>query len=275
MILLDGKKTSEIILGRLKETVSEMSEKPLLEVVIVGNDPASVKYVEMKRKAGERIGVDVKVNHLPEGSRTEEVVGMIREFSEQANVAGIMVQLPLPEGVDKVQVLEAISPQKDVDGLTRTNQELLSKGDPSAIAPATPLGIMELLKEYKVDVTGKNVVIINNSTVVGLPLGDMMTASGAQVTICHGKTENIPEKTVQADILVSGVGKAGMITADMVKDGAVVIDVGIDIRDGKVMGDVDFENVKEKCSYITPVPGGVGPMTVASLLLNLVNVSKI
>jgi methylenetetrahydrofolate dehydrogenase (NADP+)/methenyltetrahydrofolate cyclohydrolase len=270
MILLDGKKTSEKILTQLKLDVLSMTQKPRLEVVLVGNDPASIKYVQMKKKAGEGIGIMVNTHHLKDDVTTERVVEMIRGFNEDSEVSGILVQLPLPQEIDKGQVLEAISPQKDVDGLTSTNQHLLEQGDPAAIAPATPKGIMELLKEYGISVSGKNVVIVNNSNIVGIPLGHMMRAAGANVTICYDQTENVPEKTREADILVSGVGKAGFITADMVKDGAVVVDVGISMKDGKVSGDVDFENVKDKCSYITPVPGGVGPMTVASLLTNLI-----
>jgi methylenetetrahydrofolate dehydrogenase (NADP+)/methenyltetrahydrofolate cyclohydrolase len=271
MILLDGKKTSEKILAQLKLDVLSMTQKPRLEVVLVGNDPASIKYVQMKKKAGEGVGITVNTHHLRDDVATEGIVEMIRGFNEDSEVSGILVQLPLPQGIDKDQVLEAISPQKDVDGLTLTNQHLLEQGDPSAIAPATPKGIMELQREYGIGVSGKNVVIVNNSNIVGIPLGHLMKAAGANVTICYDQTEKIPEKTREADILVSGVGQAGFITADMVKDGAVVIDVGIDMKDGKVSGDVDFENVKDKCSYITPVPGGVGPMTVASLLSSLVS----
>lgn len=274
MTLLDGKKTSEKILDELKTSISKAAKKPRLEVILVGDDPASTKYVQMKQKAGERIGAVVNINHFDENIDTGEVISKIREFNESREVSGIMVQLPLPEEVDKIAVLEAINPSKDVDGLTSVNLDLLSKNEASAFGPATPLGIMALLDEYKIGVQGKKVVIVNGSNVVGIPLSYMMKTRGADVTVCDINTEDVPGKAVEADILVSGVGQGGFVTEAMVKEGAVVVDVGIDMKDGKVTGDVDFENVKGKCSYITPVPGGVGPMTVVSLLTNLIKAAN-
>lgn len=271
MKILDGKKVSEKIFSQLKEDVGKLSKTPRLEIFLVGNDFGSKKYVEMKKKRGEEIGVIVNVNSFNTEADSEEIIEKISEFNMDPDVTGIMVQLPLPHGLSEKEILEAIDPAKDVDGLTATNLGLLFQRNPYAIASATPLGIMLLLDEYDINLEGKNVVIINDTKVVGLPLSAMMLTRRATVTVCHDRTEDLEDITSKADILVSAVGKAKFVTDDMVKEGAVVIDVGISMgEDGKIAGDVDFEEVKEKASYIAPVPGGVGPMTVASLFRNLI-----
>ncbi len=270
MTILDGKVVSEKILSQLKDTLEAQERSPRLEIILVGDDYGSKKYVEMKKKRGEEIGAQVNLNKYPVETSADEIVNKIAQLNLDREVSGIMVQLPLPEGIDESVVLEAIDPSKDVDGLTATNLGLLFQRNPLAIASATPLGILMLLDEYNIELEGKDVVIINDTKVIGLPLSALLLQRRATVTVCHDRTANLSEICASADILVSGVGKAGFVTENMVKDGAVVIDVGISMDSkGKLAGDVDFENVKEKCSYITPVPGGVGPMTVASLFLNL------
>ncbi len=274
MTILDGKKISQKIKEELKERVEkEGLQNRRLEIVLVGDDFGSVKYVQMKQKAAHYIGVKANINRLDATSSTESIVSLINSFNDNPDVHGIMIQLPLPEGIDSNKVLESINPKKDVDGLTATNLGLLYQKDKSAIASATPLGIMKLLDEYDIELSGKNVVIIGRSSVVGLPLCALLLAKDATVTVCHSKTEDIKDITKNADILVTSMGKGKSVDSEWIKDGVILIDVGIDEdSDGNIVGDVDFDSVKEKCSYITPVPGGVGPMTVVSLLDSLISI---
>ena len=275
MTLLDGKKTSERILAQLKEKIAGMERAPRLEIILVGDNAASRKYVGMKMKTGEQIGVEVNLNEMIEAPATEDVVHYIGQLNSDPEVSGLMVQLPLPEGIDTPAVLESIDPAKDVDGLTATNLGLLYQRNPLAIAAATPRGVMSLLDEYGVEIEGKDVVIMGPTPVVGLPLAAMMLARGETVTVCHDKTPDVRAATSMADILVSAVGKGHFIKQDWVKEGAAIVDVGLSPDEsGKLIGDVDFEDVKGKCSFITPVHGGVGPMTVASLFANLVEISQ-
>ncbi len=244
-----------------------------LATVLVGSDPASRLYIEMKEKACKRVGIRSERHEFAENTTELEVTKWIEELNADKKIHGIMVQLPLPEHVDREGVLEAIAPEKDVDGLTSTNLGKVAWGD-EYLAPATPKGIVSLLETAEIELEGKNVVIVNHSNILGKPLALMLLNRFATVEVCHVKTRDLGEHTRRADILVVAVGKANLITADMVKEGAVVIDAGISRSLGKVCGDVDFEAVKEKCSAITPVPGGVGPMTVAMLLQNTLNAAR-
>lgn len=268
-ILLDGKLVSAKILEDLKKEVAELRKKPGITVVIVGEHPASMAYVASKEKKGREIGYNSNVIRLPENTSKVELESIIDRLNKDPEVHGILVQLPLPKHLDADYFIEKINPEKDVDGFHPINMgKLVTKTNPWAV-PCTPKGVIELLKYYEIDPSGKNVVIVGRSNIVGKPLAQLFMNLDATVTVAHSKTKNLPEVTRQADILVSAVGKKNMITKDMVKKGAVVVDVGI-IRDenGKLCGDVDFENVKNVASYITPVPGGVGPMTIAMLMKN-------
>lgn len=270
-ILIDGKKVSEKIRADIKEKVLKYKKThgkvPGLAVILVGNNPASKLYVEMKTKACEEAGI-YSINHrLNENVTKEELIYIIKMLNENPMVDGILVQLPLPSHIDEFEILEAIDFNKDVDGFHPYNNGRLVRGNP-LFSPCTPLGVIKLLEEYNIDVCGKDVVIVGAGNITGKPLASMLLNMNATVQTCHIYTKNLKEKTLKADILVTAVGKHKLITEDMVKDGAVVIDVGICKVGDKVCGDVDFENVSKKCSYITPVPGGVGPMTIAMLLYN-------
>lgn len=243
---------------------------PKLVVVMVGNNPASQVYVAGKAKACAQVGIISQIYHI-DGTATEcEVAKVIDELNKDKTVDGILLQLPMPDHIDEQKMIELISPQKDVDGLTKVNLGKLMSCDPTGLCGCTPSGVVQLLKHYKVDLKGKDVVIINRSLLVGKPLAHMLLNENATVTVCHSKTKNLAEKTKKADIIVVAVGKKGFLTEDMVSPGAIVIDVGInrDENSKKLCGDVDFENVSKKASLITPVPGGVGPMTIAMLLRN-------
>ena len=237
---------------------------------MVGEDPASKIYVRNKSKACDEIGIKFEEFLLPEETKMEELLSLIDSLNNREDVNGILLQSPLPRGLDINEAFARISPEKDVDGFNPVNVGKLCIGEDSFI-PCTPLGIIRMLEEYKIDIEGKNVVVIGRSNIVGKPTANCLLKKNATVTICHSKTKDLRNYTLNADILVSAVGKINLVTSDMVKDGAVVIDVGINRKeDGKLCGDVDFENVKEKCSFITPVPGGVGPMTIAMLMNNII-----
>ena len=277
MKILDGKESSleiiENIKEQVKEAVSSGKRYPTLHIFLVGNDFASTKYVEMKCKKGEELGIDCKLHKSAEDTTTEELVNEIERLNRAPNVDGIMVQLPLPQGINEKLVLESISPKKDVDGLTSVNLGKLFKNDSEAIPPATPKGIVALLHKYNIEIDGKEAVVIGRSDIVGLPVAAMLQNENATVTICHSHTQNLKEVTRKADILVVGIGKAEYITSDFVKEGCTVIDVGANrSKEGKMVGDVNFDSVKENTEYITPVPGGVGPMTIASLFANLIEI---
>jgi methylenetetrahydrofolate dehydrogenase (NADP+)/methenyltetrahydrofolate cyclohydrolase len=270
-VLLSGKETSNKI-------IENMAIKPTLAVVIVGNNPASEVYVRRKNETAKLAGINSFIVSMPSNISQIQLELKIDDLNNDKNIDGVLVQMPLPEHINSFDIIQRIRPDKDVDGFHPMNVGKLATGlEPYAIS-CTPLGIIKLLNDYNIQVEGKHVVIIGRSNIVGKPLSYLMLQQSATVTVCHSKTPNIKEISSQADILVVAIGKAKLIKSDWVKEGAVVIDVGMNKdENGKLCGDVDFEEVKSKASYITPVPGGVGPMTIAMLLfnnLNLYNVSK-
>ncbi len=269
--LLKGTELAKRIREELAESASEHTEKigrpPGLAAILVGEDPASQVYVSKKHTACQEAGFHSELIQLSETIPQDDLLKRIRELNRNQNIDGILVQLPLPKHLNESIILEAVAPEKDVDGFHPINQGKLLSGL-EGFVPATPKGVMRLLLEEGIKVSGKHAVIVGRSTIVGRPLSMLMLRADATVTICHSKTKNLKEMTGQADVLVSAVGKPGLITADHVSEGTVVIDVGITRIDGKLKGDVDFDAVSRKASCITPVPGGVGPMTIAMLLEN-------
>ena len=272
MKLIDGKAIAAEIRAELKLRTQAYEEKYGnkigLAVVLIGNDPASQVYVRNKVKACEEAGIRSFRHDLPEETTQRQAEELVSALAEDENVHGILVQLPLPRGLDEKQLLSLIPPAKDVDGFLAENIGRLALKEEGTVA-CTPLGVMEMLARSNIPVAGKRAVVVGRSNIVGRPMALLLLNADATVTVCHSKTKDLSEECRRADILVAAIGKPKFITADMVKEGAVVIDVGMD-RDenGKLCGDVDFENVKEKASAITPVPGGVGPMTIAMLLKN-------
>ncbi|HQN91933.1 MAG TPA: bifunctional methylenetetrahydrofolate dehydrogenase/methenyltetrahydrofolate cyclohydrolase FolD [Methanoculleus sp.] len=274
-MILDGKAVSEKRLELLKEMIEESGLYPRLATVIVGNDPASQMYVRMKHRACERVGIGSIGIDLPADASTERVLEVVVKLNNDPDINGILVQLPLPPGVDTGRVINAIAPNKDVDGFHPCNIGRLFSGDP-LFAPCTPQGIMTILEEYRIPIAGKHAVVIGRSIDVGRPMAALLLNADATVTICHSKTGDLKEEARRADILVSAVGKAKFVGPDMVKEGAAVIDVGINHdEDGKLCGDVDFEAVKDVAGAITPVPGGVGPMTIATLMENTFKAARL
>ncbi len=273
MTILDGKKLSEKIRSEVKADVEILQQKgitPGLAVVLVGSDPASAAYVNMKSKACKAAGIYSIAHEMPETISQENILGIINMMNKNQNIDGILVQLPLPSHIDTTAILEAIDPSKDVDGFHPYNVGRVVAGLDGFI-PATPYGVMELLKEYNIDPQGKDVCVVGASNIVGKPMATLMLNANATVDICHIYTKDLKAHTIKADIICVGVGVVNLIKEDMVKDGAIIIDIGINrLEDGRLVGDVDFENVSKKSSYITPVPGGVGPMTIAMLLKNTV-----
>lgn len=274
MTIIDGKKVAAFVKDSIAQEVSENGYTPGLAVIIVGNDPASRVYVNNKEKACAYCGFYSEEHALPEDTTQGELIALIEKLNQDENIDGILCQLPLPRHIDEKAVIEAIAPCKDVDAFSEVDVGKVMIGN-YTFSPCTPAGVMELLKYYDIDVSGKNAVVIGRSNIVGKPMAMLLLHADATVTLCHSKTANLKELCRQADIVVSAVGRIGAVTADMVKEGAVVIDVGIN-RDaqGKLCGDVDFEAVKEKTSFITPVPGGVGPMTIAILMQNTLKAYK-
>jgi len=272
--ILDGKKCSEMRLEILREEIEECGLHPHLATVIVGKDPASQMYVRMKHRACEQVGIGSVGIELPSAIATEKVLEKVRQLNADPEIDGILVQLPLPKGIDSERIIDAIDPAKDVDGYHPENMGLLFSGKPR-FTSCTPTGIMTLLAEYKIPVSGARAVIAGRSIDVGRPMAALLLNADATVTICHSRTKNLAEELKQADILVSAVGKAHFIHPEMVKPGATVIDVGINQLDGKLVGDVDFAAVKEVAGAITPVPGGVGPMTIATLMENTLKAAKV
>ena len=269
--IIDGKQISLDIKNELKEKVAKYKEQGIeitLAVVKVGNDPASAVYVRNKEKACEYVGINSKTLALPEETTEEELLNVVKELNEDKNVNGILVQLPLPKHIDESKVLLTIDSTKDVDGFHPVNVRKMVIGEDTFL-PCTPAGIIEMIKRTDIDIEGKECVVIGRSNIVGKPMAMLMLKENATVTIAHSRTKDLKEVTKRADIIVAAIGKAKFVTADYVKEGAVVIDVGMD-RDenGKLCGDVDFESVSKVASAITPVPGGVGPMTVTMLLVN-------
>ncbi len=265
MELLDGKLVKKEELLKLKEKLLELKEKLTLVVIQVGNDEASNIYIKQKSKMAEDVGMNFKHIKYDADIKEEELLEEIEKLNNDESVTGIMVQMPISKHLDAKKVQNAIIPSKDVDGLTDTNMGMLVHGNKDALIPCTANGIIDILDYYNIDAEGKNVTIIGRSDLVGKPLAALLTNRNATVTLCHSKTKDLKEHTKKADILVVAVGKPKLVDESYVKKGAVVIDVGINRVDGVITGDVDFESVKDKVSYITPVPGGVGPMTVSNL----------
>ena len=266
MIILDGKKIKNEILDELKVEVSKISSKPHFVVIQVGNDEASNIYIKQKIKMSQYIGYECTHLKFNNNLKEEELLQEINKLNNDNNIHGILVQMPLPSHIDASIIQNAILPDKDIDGLTDINAgKLFHKKE--ALFSCTPYGVMELLKRYNIDIEGKHAVVVGRSILVGKPMSVMLTNANATVTLCHSKTKNLAEYTRDADILIVCAGCPKLITSDMVHDEVVVIDVGINRLDSGISGDVDFENVKEKCSYITPVPGGVGPLTIITLIL--------
>ena len=276
--ILDGKAVSAQVKADVKREVEALAGRGVsvsLAVILVGDDPASHTYVRNKEKACAEAGIQSKTYRLPADTTEQELLALVEALNADKAVNGILCQLPLPKGLDEAAVIAAVSPAKDVDAFHTANVGHIMLGD-YAFLPCTPAGIVELLDRYRIDPAGKHCVVIGRSNIVGKPMAMLLLHRNATVTVCHSKTEDLAAYTRTADILVAAVGKPRFVTADMVKPGAVVIDVGMD-RDenGKLCGDVDFAAVEPKAAYITPVPGGVGPMTIATLLKNTVTAAKL
>ena len=279
MQLLDGRKLSKKLELEIADEVKALKETcgctPGLAVVLVGQDQASAAYVGMKKKACDRVGFYSITHDMPENISQEAIERTIVSMNENESIDGILIQLPLPEQIDTTKLLELVAPEKDVDGFHPFNVgRLVTNLD--GFVPCTPLGVMELLKEYDIDVKGKNCVVIGASNIVGKPMASLLLNADATVEICHIFTDDLKKHTLNADVILVGVGVINLITEDMVKDDVVIIDIGVSrTSEGKLVGDVDFQNVSKKSSYITPSPGGVGPMTIAMLLKNTLKAAKI
>lgn len=275
--IIDGKKVSSEILQRIAREVEELKSKynkvPGLAVVLVGEDPASMIYVRNKNKQCRKIGFTSFEHTLPASTEENQLLELINQLNQNDAVNGILVQLPLPKQIDSQRVLETIDPKKDVDGFHPINMGRLARGG-DGLFPCTPLGVIELFDYYKIDIEGKHAVVLGRSNIVGKPLALLLLRRNATVTLCHSRTKNLPEHARSADLLIAAIGKAGFVVPEMVRPGAVVIDVGINRVNGKLKGDVDFDSVAEKASYITPVPGGVGLMTIAMLMSNSLKAFK-
>lgn len=271
-ILLDGKKCADAIHGELTSLVAENCNKglraPGLAVILLGNDPASQVYVSKKRESCRKVGFTSKAYDLPAETSEESLLGLIAELNQNTDIDGILVQLPLPKHIDANKVLDSIAPHKDVDGFHPYNLGCLAQRRPK-IRPCTPYGIMQLLEFYDIPLRGKEAVVVGASNIVGRPMALELLLAAATVTVCHRFTKNLAAEVARAEVLVVAIGKTGVIQSEWIKQGAIVVDVGMNrSATGKLVGDLDFETAKERASYITPVPGGVGPMTVATLLKN-------
>ncbi len=275
--LLDGKKTAALVREKIAAEVERLRGEgrgvPGLAVVIVGENPASRVYVGQKEKACRAAGFDSILHRLPEETTQEELLSLVEEMNNDPRIDGILVQLPLPRHMDSDSIIAAIRPEKDVDGFHPINMGKLVTGL-KGTEPCTPKGIMYLLREYGIELEGKRAVVLGRSNIVGKPVASMLMAQNATVTVCHSRTKDMASYTKEADIIVTAIGKAKFLTAPMVKEGAVIVDVGINRLEEGLVGDVDFEALKEKASWITPVPGGIGPMTIAMLLLNTLEAFK-
>lgn len=269
MKLIDGKKIQTEMIEELNKEVSGLKSIPKLVIIQIGDFGPSNKYVAQKKTVGEKVGILVEHIRFTEENTEEEVLNKIDELNDDKNVHGVMVQLPLPKGFDEDKITNRVASYKDVDGLTTENIGRLFDGK-NAFTPCTALGVMELFKRYNISLKGKHAVILGRSKLVGKPLIACLLNENATVTVCHSKTENLDSITKKADILIVAIGKKHFVTKDMVRRGTVVIDVGINVEDGKIYGDVNFEDVKQKASYMTPVPNGVGRMTVISLMKNVI-----
>ena len=272
-IILDGKKLRDKIFENLKQRLNNMSEKPTLAVILVGENPASQIYVRNKKKTAENLGINSIVINYPSDISENILLDKIKELNNNNSITAILVQLPLPKHIDKFKIIDAIAPEKDVDGLTPYNIGKLFGGEEPYVYPCTPKGILLLLDEYNIELEGKHVVVIGRSNLVGKPVAQMLLKRNATVTMCHSHTKNLSDITKTADIVVSAVGK-NIIGEKMLKSDCVVVDVGIfKDNNGKICGDVDFASASKIAAYISPVPGGVGPMTIASLMLNTVELA--
>lgn len=278
MIKLDGKDLAQRIKLQLKEETLELKESlgkvPGLAIILVGDNPASKIYVNSKIKGCSELGFESFAHFLPEDTSEERVLELIGELNEDERVNGILVQLPLPKHVDEKKVIDKIALNKDVDGFKPENLGLLMLGDKDSMQPCTPAGIMELLRAYSIELVGKDVVVVGRSNIVGKPMGSFLINEGATVTTCNSKTKDLKAKTSQADMVIMAIGQAKFLTEDMVKEGAIIVDVGINRTEDGLFGDVDYDGVSKKAAYITPVPGGVGPMTVAMLFANTMKAFK-
>ncbi len=276
-VIIDGKELAKKIRANLKIECEELKKKNInskLAVIMVGEDPASKVYVRNKSRACEDVGIKYEEYLLDVNTTQKELVELIEKLNNDKTINGILLQSPIPSSLDINEAFRTISPEKDVDGFNPINVGMLVLNQDTFVS-CTPYGIMKMFEEYNIDLTGKNVVILGRSNIVGKPLIHCCLNKNATVTSCHSKTQNLAQKAKEADVLISAIGKANFVTADMVKEGAVVIDVGINRLDnGKITGDVNFESVKEKASYITPVPGGVGPMTIAMLMNNVIKATR-
>lgn len=275
--IMDGKALSLKLKEQMKQRIEQLKQQginPKLVVVLVGDNSASQVYVRNKHKSCGEVGIESEVITMPEQTTQQELLEVVERLNQDETVDGILVQLPLPKQIDEKTVLRSILPEKDVDGFHPVNVGLLSIGD-ECFAPATPSGIIAMFQEYGIDIAGKNCVIIGRSNIVGKPMAALLLKNHATVTICHSKTEDLASYTRRADVVIVATGRRHTLTADMVKEGAVVVDVGMNRNEqGKLCGDVDYEEVKEKASFITPVPGGVGPMTITELLENTIQAAQ-
>lgn len=275
--IIDGKNIAKKIRENLRIECDELKEKgimPKLAVIMVGNNPASKVYVKNKSKACEDVGIEYNEYLLGEDTTQEELINLIKELNNNKEIHGILLQSPIPKHLNINEAFKAITYAKDVDGFTPSSVGKLCIGEDTFIS-CTPFGVMKMFEEYNIDLTGKDVVVLGRSNIVGKPLIQCCLQKNATVTVCHSKTKNLKEHTKRADVVIAAIGQSKFVTEDMVKEGAVIIDVGINrSEDGKLTGDVDFENVEKKASYITPVPGGVGPMTIAMLMNNVIKAAK-
>jgi methylenetetrahydrofolate dehydrogenase (NADP+)/methenyltetrahydrofolate cyclohydrolase len=279
MEILDGKYTSseivQILKAEIQKYIQEGKRAPRIDILLVGDDYASQMYVNMKEKKALDLGILVNIHTFDKEISQEQLIKLIKQLNNENEVDGIMIQLPMPEHINESEVLESILPSKDVDGLTSTNLGKLFKNDSSAIAPATAKGVIKILEKYNIKIEGKNAVVIGRGDISGLPIAAMLQNRNATVTICHSHTQELKEICMRGDILVSSIGRPEYIDQEYVKKGSVVIDVGTNRNsEGKLVGDVNFNNVKDIAGYITPVPGGVGPMTIACLFDNLIEMYK-
>ncbi len=276
-IIIDGKALAKKIRSNLKVECDELKKEgitPKLAVIMVGDDPASKVYVRNKSRACDEVGIEYQEYLLEEDTKQEDLIDLIKKLNQDKTVNGILLQSPIPEHLDINRAFKAITYIKDVDGFTPSSVGKLCIGEDTFVS-CTPLGVIKMFEEYNIDLNGKDVVILGRSNIVGRPLIQCCLQQNATVTVCHSKTKNLEEHTKRADVIISAIGQPKFVTADMVKDGVVIIDVGINRNEeGKLVGDVDFENVEKKASYITPVPGGVGPMTVAMLMNNIIKATK-
>ena len=275
--IMDGKALSLKLKEQMKQRIAQLKQQginPKLVVVLVGDNSASQVYVRNKHKSCGEVGIESEVITMPEQTTQQELLEVVERLNQDETVDGILVQLPLPKQIDEKTVLRSILPEKDVDGFHPVNVGLLSIGD-ECFAPATPSGIIAMFQEYGIDIAGKNCVVIGRSNIVGKPMAALLLKNNATVTICHSKTEDLASYTRRADVVIVATGRRHTLTAEMVKEGAVVVDVGMNRNEqGKLCGDVDYEEVKEKASVITPVPGGVGPMTITELLENTIQAAQ-